>query len=253
LKTLVLMTFTLALLPTLGTANAPLPNLKPAEFDAKDVWNTDIFSRDDHKVIVIQERRFTKARRLEVGLTGGRTAMNAFYNSWNAGAQFAYHLSEYFGVEAFANQGFNSDTADADQLDEFLDVSGFTSTKERHKPELFYGVAATWAPIYGKFAFFRTNIIHFDFYGQAGLSVIEAKSNFTKFGGRDQTKLGPLLGVGVRVFFNNTYSLRFDVRNNIYQLYFAPPKSGLESATLWRSNFQFNLGLSALFGKGRND
>jgi outer membrane beta-barrel protein len=247
-------------------ANTPAPNASAesaatkvakdkgaVDFNAKDVWNVDIFDREDHKVLVIQERKYNKAGRLELGLDVGSLSASPFYKTYTYGAHVTYHLSEYFGIEGFASNSSSSLTADGKQIENFLEVFDFPSKKEFKRPKFFGGIGAVWSPIYGKFAFFRSNIIHFDLYGQAGLSLLTTATNVKSTGGTDQTHIGSLLGVGMRVFLNESWIWRFDMKNNIYRADFAAVSNNTNStpaSTLTLSNFHFGTSISMLFNLG---
>jgi len=233
--------------------NIPVDNAKSSnvDFSAKEVWDVDIFKDPSHKVLVIQDRKFTKAGRLELGLDGGTMNASPFYRTFTYGARTAYHFSEYYAAEAFFNASSGTLSKDGKQIDDFLKANNFQSVKEYQKPGIYGGVGLNWSPIYGKFAFFRKSIIHFDIFGLLGVSVMTSKSNVTSAGGKNQTHPGSLMGVGARVFLSNHFSLRADVRNNIYRSYFVSPSSATTGSTITRSAFNFNFGVSYLFGSGR--
>ncbi len=243
--------------PTTSGPETQAQQFKPVEFDSKNIWSQDIFQRSDHKVLIIQDRKYTKAKKFDIGLHGGLHSASPFYTSISYGGTLGYHFNEYFAAEGFYNTSSNSKTADAKQIDQFLAESGFSSTKEYQRPLSFAGFGLMWSPIYGKFAFFRKSIIHFDIFAEAGASVIKIKTNLNETGsavdaargGRDQTRWGSLVGVGTRVFISDRWSLRFDVRNNIYTSYFAPTTAALAGKTLTRTSFQFSAGLSFLLGR----
>lgn len=222
------------------------------DFNAEEVWQGDTFAKDDHKVLVIQDRRFTKSGRFDLGIFGGRTNSSAFYSSWNYGVGMGYHFNEYFGIDTFVSYHKNSLTEDGKQVNGFLKEYNFPSSKEFQEPKTYAGGALLWSPIYGKFAFFRRSIIHFDFFSTVGLSYLKTKTNIPgSQGGKDQGHLGSLLGVGMRVFMNDHFSLRFDVRNTIYKTTFAPLRAGQPGSKLTRSQYQYALGLYYLFGSGK--
>lgn len=260
-KTIFGFVFVLSVLSTPPAFAEEKKELPPAvDINAKDVWDVDIFRREDHKVLVIQERRYTKAKRFELGVHAGLTKGSPFYNSVTYGVHGDYYFTEYLGIDLFYNQSNSTLTADANQIDEFLDASGFSSRKEYQRPDKFGGVALLWAPIYGKFAVFRSTIVHFDFFGSVGFSLLTSKSNRTQpqtdsaldqtGGGKDQTHKGSLLSLGTRVFLSENLSLRIDVRHNAYKSFFAGTTGdsvNIASTELWRQNFQFTLGTSVIF------
>ncbi len=216
------------------------------DFNAKEVWNVDIFKDESHKVLVIQDRKYTKARKFEFGLDLGKMSASPFYKTYSYGGHLGYHFSEYFGIDSFFSAQTSSLSGDGKQIDQFLEARSFGAKKEFQKPTFLGGVGVMWSPIYGKFAFFRRSIIHFDVYGLAGLSVMTTESNVREFGGKNQTLPGSLLGVGTRVFLSKGWSLRIDMRNNLYKIYYAPPRGGDGGTKLLRAGFQFTLGASYL-------
>jgi len=215
-------------------------------FQANDIWNVDIYQKDDHKILVIQDRKYTKAKRLELGFHTGVYSSSPFLSTTTFGFNSTYYFSEYLGIEGFFSQNWSTSTADKDQLQEFLDKAAFSSTKEFQEPHNFGGLAVVWAPIYGKFAFFRKAIIHFDMYSELGASVFNSTTNVSaEQGGKDQSHWGSLAGVGMRFFLTKHWSTRIDIRHNAYKAEFAPrgPASNPgDPVTIWRQNFQFTLG-----------
>ncbi len=227
-------------------------------FDAKDVWNVDIFEREDHKVLVIQDRKYNKAGRLELGLDLGLNNASPYYRSLGYGGHLTYHLSEYLGVEFSAAKYSSGLNPEGNQLDDYFKDSGFNSAKEFRQPEFFTSASAVWSPIYGKFAFFRSNIIYFDVYAQAGLSMFKTKGvkdiNLPDSTPKDQfptdqNRIGSLLAIGVRSFINETWIWRFDVRNNLYPVEYAATTEDSKKNRI-QSAFHFSTGISMLFNLG---
>lgn len=238
-------------------ASSASTDAKPVDFSAKDLWDKDLSERDDNKVIVIQDRKYNKAGRFEFGLDAGVTDASAFYNSYSFGARAAYYFSEYWGIQAFGNYSLNTDTNEKKQLQNYLSVSGFESTKEVQQPRLFTGIGAVWSPIYGKFAFFRSDIIHFDFFVGLGLSYLTTQQVFMPNGstGKTQGYPGTLENIGFRVFMNKHYTWTTEVRNNVYIAKYSATTSGggknlIEAQNVSSNNFQFMTGFSYLIGSG---
>jgi outer membrane beta-barrel protein len=247
-----------------ATAAAPLPTVegsKAVDFSAKDVWSKDLFERDDNKVLVIQDRKYNKSGRLELGLDLGSTAATAFYNTYTGGARLAYYFNEYWGLQWFGNYSISTASREKEQLDNYFKASGFASTKEYKQPRLFTGLGVLWNPIYGKFAWFRSSIIHFDIYAGLGLSYLTTESslNFTDgirtYKGYDDAAIGTLANLGLRVFLNKHLAWTTEIRNNIYQAKYADSKAGkgdptspeIPSKKVMQNNFQFVTGISYMF------
>lgn len=235
---------------------------KAVNFTAQDVWSKDLFEQDDNKVLVIQDRKYNKTKRLELGLDMGVTSATAFYNSYTVGLRSAYYLSEYWGVQGFVNKSFNTPSREKDQLDEYLLKSNFKSSKEFKAPEIFAGVGVLWNPIYGKFAWFRSRIIHFDIYGGLGVSYLKTSSTFnatqapgdTRREGKDDSSFGTLANLGMRIFISKNLAWSTEVRNNIYQASYQATITGggtpVAPRKVWQNNFQFTTGVSYLFNLG---
>lgn len=247
--------------PKAAEVAAPAAPEKAVDFTAKDVWDKDLFERDDNKVLVIQDRKYNKAGRLELGFDAGKTSATAFYNTYSFGLRSAYYFTEYWGIQAFGNYSFNTDTNEKEQLENYLETSGFSSTKEFLQPKYFGGIGVLWNPIYGKFAWFRSSIIHFDIYAGLGLSVLRMDSTFNKPAsgsgaqrkGESQTAIGSLANLGIRIFLNKNWAWTTEIRNNIYQAKYQATTSGGVSAIpiagkkVWQNNFQFTTGVSYMF------
>ena len=238
---------------TSATALSPPPTeaakLPPAvNFQSDDVWNVDIYREDDHKILVLQDRKYTKAKKIELGVDAGVTKANPFYSTISYGLHGGFHFNEYFGLSGFYNASTSSLTADARQIDDFLTKAGFSSVKEYQKPVSLLGIGILWSPIYGKFAFFRKSIIHFDIFASAGFSIMKSQTNHPL--GRDQTHPGSLITAGMRVFLSKHWAILLETRNNIFHSYFAPtgPASNPGTGTtLLRQSWQFTLGTSFTF------
>lgn len=244
--------------PKAAEIAAPQAPEKAGEFSAKDVWDKELFERDDNKVLVIQDRKYNKEGRLELGLDLGMTSATAFYNTYSLGLRTAYYFNEYWGVQWFGNYSFNTDSREKEQLDQYLSASGFSSTKEYKQPKLFTGLGVLWNPIYGKFSWFRSKIIHFDIYAGLGLSFLTTESslNFTHLGqqysGIDDKAFGSLANLGIRIFVAKGWSWTTEVRNNIYKAKYAKTRTGglgseIAAKDVWQNNFQFMTGVSYMF------
>jgi outer membrane beta-barrel protein len=220
------------------------------KFSADDVWNVDIFEREDHKVLVIQDRKYNKAKRLQLGIDVGKTAASPFHTTYPYGVHGAFHFTEYLGLEGYFSNSYNSLNKHGKQIDEFLSSRNFAAKKEFREPKWYSGAAFVWSPIYGKFAFFRRSIIHYDFYGVIGASYFKTNTSLPAGQGKNQQHIGSLAGVGARVFLSKSWVWRFDVRNSYYQAEFAPTTPTGSSSKIWLSYYQFTTGLSYLINLG---
>jgi outer membrane beta-barrel protein len=237
------------------------PEAKPVDFSAKDIWNEKIHERPDHKVLVIQNRKFTKSGKFEIGLDFGNTLASAYHNTISGGVRSSYYFNEYWGLQAFVNASKSWFTKDGDQLEEFFQVHDFPSKKEFLEPEIYTGIGVLWNPIYGKFAFFRSNIIHFDIFAGLGVAALKVKSNFfesentnTNVEERSKTYIGSLANLGLRVFLTKHWIWTTEVRHTYYRADFQAVKADVgtairaEETTVGLNTWQITTGVSVLLG-----
>jgi len=246
--------------PPAVAAPADIKTPPAVPFNATGVWDLDIYNQADHKVLIIQDRKYTKAKKIEVGLNLGITKASAYFNAISYGVLGAYHFDEYFGIEAFYNASSASGTREKRQLDTFLEAKGLSSTFEVQDPQSTFGANLIWSPIYGKFAFFRRNIIHFDIFAIGGFSVQGLGTNLTSQGAKEQNLFGSLLGVGTKVFLSKHFSLRLEAKNNIYRTYYFPvikqDGSGdiqIPGKKVWWNAWHYLIGTSYTFGSGKSE
>jgi outer membrane beta-barrel protein len=212
---------------------------------------------------VIQDRKYNKQGRLEFGVDLGMTTASSFFNTYTFGARGAYYLNEYWGIQGFANYSLSTDSEEKRQLENFLVESNFNSSKEFLKPRLFTGLGVLWNPIYGKFAWFRSRIIHFDIYGGLGLSYLTMESEFnkpaagqgTQRASSSQGSVGTLANLGIRIYLNKNMAWTTEARNNIYKATYQATTTGggggnIAAKDVWQNNFQFVTGVSYLFNIG---
>lgn len=256
--------FVLLALPFNFSAYAEAKNEKnhndadPVNFNAKDVWDVDVFNHDDHKVLVIQDRKYNKAGRVELGLDLGTASASPYYKTLSYGGHATYHLNEYWGIELYGAKYNSSFSVEGKQLNDFFISKNFPVAKEFRQPDFFTSASAVWSPIYGKFAFFRSNIIYFDVYAEAGISALRTNSVITikdlnptpSEKGTNQTHIGSLAAVGARAFINQRWIWRFDIRNNIYNVDYAATQDNGPRSKVTQSAFQFTTGISILFNVG---
>jgi hypothetical protein len=66
---------------------------------------------------VVQNRTYTKAGKVEIGLLGGVTLSDPFLSIQHAGGSLGYHFNEYFGLHAFGWKSFTSGSSALDTLE----------------------------------------------------------------------------------------------------------------------------------------
>ena len=196
----------------------------------------------------VSNRLFMKSGRMELTVLPltSISLNDAFYQKFGLGAQFAYHLSEAFAIQAMV-------TYTLDPLNVETDNAGYHGTRPdtqipfAGKRTFLFGADFCWSPVYGKISLAAEYIMHFDTYIMGGIGGIGGDlgkdSNFGFAG---------TVGFGLRIFFNRTFALKLELRD--YMIFNdkvtlsddenAPVKSDVQHQLM------FNLGLSIFLGEG---
>ena len=177
------------------------------------------------RLVAIQQRKYRMGAELVVG--GMFEPLDAFSKGLAAEGAFLFHFNDDWAWEVV--RGGYVQRLDTGLRTQLLRDFGVVPTAT---PALQYyaGSALQWSPLYGKFALSNASLVH-----------LEA---FLTFGGafgyfQPDYKAGPELGVGTRLFLNQTISVRFDARDAYF---FARARQNV---------LFFSLGLS--FNLGGND
>jgi len=164
----------------------------------QNYWNLG----EKEQISIIQNRKFSKAYRLEIGAFWGVTNSDPFLTVRQIGGTLRYYLGEYFSVGGVFMQHSTSDsTAAKDFKSRFGEVLNTNPQKQ------LYGGEISWAPLYGKLSLLGSLIIYQDIYTLAGAGLIKTKTGeyFT-----------PWLGIGQMIYINDLLSLNFNFRLTYY-------------------------------------
>ncbi len=158
---------------------------------------------DDTQMSVVQNRTYSKAGKIALGVNIGNFNVDPFLNVKSVGGFVGFHFNEYLGVNLIGAKYFSSFSS---AYDAFVVAASVGSNY--NKPQHFLGAEAEWSLLYGKLSLLGKMILYFDlhFLGGAGFTKTE-----------NGTYLTPWLGVGQQVYINQTTALRFDYRLMYYR------------------------------------
>ncbi len=195
--------------------------------------------RSDQKVPkAIENRYFLKEGRFELAPHFGYVPNNPMAVRYVAGAFLTYHLNETLSFGA--DVGYSPDLGEQDLkglvsvlLDRAYNASA-SSSRDFQQPLDKITLAAefgiNWAPIYGKINLLGETVVNFDFYIFAGVGSF-TKTNYVAVydeatastgdvvalqEGGNETKLGPVIGLGQNYFITQSLALKLDVRSALY-------------------------------------
>ena len=146
----------------------------------------------------------------------------SFQQSIGFGAQLSYYFTNYLGIGAsFAYIPLH---IDGDELDAVHDKAYDPEVKDSlaiAQPTLNFDVGLYYAPMMGKFSVFGW-ILNYDLHLFAGFGAIMMDAacgdggstcNDRINGSLSGIKFAGVVGIGVRLFFNNFVAINFDCKN----------------------------------------
>jgi outer membrane beta-barrel protein len=200
----------------------------------------------DQRIKPVSGNLFLKDGRHEFSPTVDLSLNDAFYSKYVFGLRYAYHLSEKWSVGGNVGWALSTPSGAVTTCDS-KGENCKTPTKEQlaRTPgdfDLLGGLDVSWAPLYGKISVLAEKVLHFDTYALAGAGVV--RTRLAAEGEVDPTsKIAPEvhLGVGQRYFLGRSATLRFEIRDVIYQQEVGG-RSDLQNQLLFGVGLSFFLG-----------
>ncbi len=154
----------------------------------------------------VQDRLYQMNHELMLGL--GVMPADAFYKGYFAGLSYTYHFSDSFAWQVGRGAyNYNVKTSLRRQLERDFGVAP-TNTAFSDEVQFMVGSDVLWSPFYGKTAILNSKVVHFEAFLIGGATIL-------KFNGDGGFRPAANVGLGVRVFRNDTISFRLDVTNNV--------------------------------------
>lgn len=190
----------------------------------------------------IENRFFLKEGRFEIAPHIGYVPNNPFAVRYVGGAFLGYHFGETFSVAGHV--GFSPDLGKGDLkglvavlLDRAANSSSSGNVSEFQQPLDKVGLTAefgvNYAPIYGKINLVGETVLNFDFYLFGGVALISKNNYVARYnadgastgnpddivnleGGLQETKFGPVIGIGQNYFLSQSLAIKIDLRDAFY-------------------------------------
>jgi outer membrane beta-barrel protein len=151
---------------------------------------------------VIQRRPFLRRQRVEVSPMLGTNINDPLVQSFVAGGNLNYHITEVMAVGLFGGYSLGSESDLFDKV-----IEDYELFPEVAQVQWYAGVQFQYVPVYGKFAMFNSWIIPWDIY-----AVLGAGYTKTELDGHPTLAAG----VGNRFFMSRWFNLAFELRDSIY-------------------------------------
>jgi outer membrane beta-barrel protein len=157
----------------------------------------------DVELRVVQNRKYSQARKFELQFFGGAISTDPFLSVKNIGASLAYHFNDYWALKAFGFKDLVGDSAATSILEQEN-----AQTPNTNQPKYFVGGEADFVPLYGKFSWLGNAIIYVDTHLDFGFGSTTTET------GHDAT---PFVGLGEQFYINRWSSLNLDYRLMYYR------------------------------------
>lgn len=193
---------------------------------------------DESELGVVQNRQYSKAGKIQVGLLGGMIFSDPFLSIQSVGGHAGYHFSETLG---FSLIGWKKFVGNSDALNTFNQYT--TGSTNANRPHWYIGGEANYSLLYGKLSLVGKSIIYYDMHLIGGFGVTSTDSG--KY-------LTGTIGVGQRFYLSRLMSLRFDYRlmpynENIIEQNITAKLGQIKGQRINYSN-SVSLGIDFLFG-----
>ncbi len=164
---------------------------------------------------VVQNRKYTKAKRFALSLLAGPIVNDPYNTGYNYEMKLNYYFSERYGIEFFDDK---ADLSDSQTTKDFQSLSGGGVRPDFNRDVNFVGVGFNWVPFYAKMSFLGKKIIYFDmqFTPFIGVETYEQVVNDTM---NDPQKNSFAYGFDVvqYFFFSKHFAVQADLQNRYFQ------------------------------------
>lgn len=243
------MKFTLLLLalvisvPALATDPAPTPTARPnpkAERMNVDALKQKYWATGEEADLqVVQNRKYSKANKFEVGIYAGTISSDPFLTTKNLGGRLGFNITEYIAVSALLWKSFPKNSSATEQLERDTIFNGRAVTANTNPTKSYMGGEFNFIPIYGKLSLLGKLIIYYDLKlsGGLGMTKTETGNYFT-----------PSFGIGQKIYITNNIALALDYRYMRYSETVMNKTFGGVAGTRTNSTDVITLGVDYLIG-----
>jgi len=149
---------------------------------------------------VVQNRAYSKAGKLQLGLLGGKALDDPFLSNTVYGLDIGYNFDEFWGVSVM---GLNYKVGPSSALEQMRKPP---SSKNANTVATYsyLGAESSASFLYGKLSLMGARIVYYDMHVTAGTGLTNTEND----------KLAPTfsVGIGQRFYITQPLSLRFDYR-----------------------------------------
>jgi outer membrane beta-barrel protein len=153
---------------------------------------------EESQLGVVQNRTYSKAGKLQLGLVGGRATDDPFLSTTAYGLNVGYNFSEFWGASLV---GLKYSVSPSNALKTLRSGGKQANTVA---PEYYLGGEATGSFLYGKLSLLGASIIYYDMHVTGGGGITRTEN--------DSAAPTVSMGLGQRFYITKAFSLRMDYR-----------------------------------------
>jgi outer membrane beta-barrel protein len=228
-------------LPSASFATSNTKNIEKVEIDdlSNSYWN----EVSEVEVGVVQNRIYTKKKKIEVEALAGIVFNNPFINTYNAEAYLGYHFNELFSLHFNYSHFANTYSSSYFELKNQIQTQ---DSKINIKPEInlikhITGMEARASLMYGKISFLGKAIQYFDAFASFGIASLVNQTNH---------EIAYTLGIGQQFHILRSFSFLISYKLITYKENIAIYNGNTFSHLSRQTNYSHNVtaGFCLFFG-----
>lgn len=185
---------------------APADQRGSDKLDIKKLEQKYWAAKDDD-FSVVQNRRYTKAERFYLNVSGGVPINDPFGTGTITSASLGYFFNERWGMDLSYT---TADMKDNDNTKQFIEENGTAPNYNFFKNSKMLSV--TYVPLYAKMSFVDKAIIYFDMGISLGVGTTDYAIKKEE-GDEDKSSMSYQIGINQQIFFSEHFAIRMDFIN----------------------------------------
>ncbi|MCB0351666.1 MAG: outer membrane beta-barrel domain-containing protein [Bdellovibrionales bacterium] len=195
-----------------ASSAAPASKKESEKLDIQEL-EQKYWAPKDTDFTVVQNRTYTKAKRVAASLMTGPVVNDPFNDGLTTALSINYYLDERFGFELMYQ---TSNEVDSDATTSFTKLVGGGVRPDFNRDDGFYGVGFNWVPFYAKMSFLGKKIIYFDMQVTPflGIASYEQQSEV-----KNPVESSFAYGIDITqyFFFSKNWAVRANLHNRFYK------------------------------------
>ncbi len=151
----------------------------------------------------VKNRTVSLAKRIEFGVLMGYALTEPFYNPFQIGGTFSYHINEDHGVNIYGVTFLQGLSNEASQLNPIPGTAINGNLQYGPSPKYLGILSWQYSAFYGKLSFTKDYVMNLHLYGLAGIGM---------YGLGDSSVPVLAIGLGQKFHVTPSLSFRFDLR-----------------------------------------